>query len=153
MEGRGGRGGDRKGPCRLCLQFDPDPNLYRKLNNTGSTQTNTILIMSFNPKLEDISNHVTATCVANSFPISHLNQMTLSPSLVYFLYVPHPNPNNNPNPYSDFHIDCRLQLVPIKFQPIVELKINRLNAPVLIIALIFSFKHRSYVAQTLDMPP
>jgi len=50
MEGRGENDCDRKGPSGLCLQVDHNPNLYLKLNNTGSTQTHAILSMaSINP--------------------------------------------------------------------------------------------------------
>jgi len=41
----------------------PHPHLYYKLNNTGSTQTHTILSLNLN--LYDMANHVVATCMAN----------------------------------------------------------------------------------------
>jgi len=47
-------------------KLTPNPNLYHKLGNTGSTQTYTILSLS--PNFDDVVNHVTAKYVTKSFP-------------------------------------------------------------------------------------
>jgi len=64
----------------------PDPNLCHKLDNTGSTQTNTIFSMS--PILDDIDNHVTATCVSHWFP-DLLPKPNDAKSTPHSLHYPH----------------------------------------------------------------
>jgi len=120
-EGRGGDGNLGRDPAVLFIQIVFYSSLYYTLDNTGSTQTHTILAQS--PNLD--VNPVTTTCEVNI----HLNQMTQSPPLMHFSHVPHsthiqtitlhailtftsiPVSNHNPTCYSNFHIDPRLKPV------------------------------------------
>jgi len=96
---RGGKRGDKKGSRRLCLQIDPNLYIVSWITQAAIldfryanpfidlTQTHTILTQ--NPNLYDIGNHVTTTCVAITFPnmSPKLNDTKIHPSCT--LYTTH----------------------------------------------------------------